>query len=128
MSGPRVVSPLERIGFQKARRAMAGRLAAAIVHILDGVGCTLTVTIQEGDGDPKTGSVPFSTWAYLAWNDSLKQQDIHDQEQIAIAHISETIAAMERQLEKHRQHFEALQAVNAKMSEQLADDPKENPS
>lgn len=89
---------LELLGAQKARRAIAARLADAVAHVLGGIGVTLTVTIQEAEGDTKTGAVPFSTYAYVSWGAPFYAQAIEDQEKIAVAHITESIEALQKQL------------------------------
>jgi hypothetical protein len=91
-------SPLETLGAQKARQAMASRLADAVAHVLGGVGVSLTVTIQEAEGDTKTGAVPFSTYSYCSWGALFHAQAREDQAKIAIAHISESIVALQKQL------------------------------
>ncbi len=94
----RQISPLELLGAQKARRAIAARLADAVAHVLGGIGVSLTVTIQDAEGDPKTGAVPFSTYSYCSWGAAFHAQAAEDQEKIAVAHISESIVALQKQL------------------------------
>lgn len=91
-------SPLEVLGAQKARRAMASRLADAVAHILGGIGVSLTVTIQDAEGNVKTGAVPFSTYSYCSWGAAFHAQAVEDQEKIAVAHLSESIVALQKQL------------------------------
>jgi hypothetical protein len=94
----KTVSPLELIGAQKARRAMASRLADAVAHVLGGIGVSLTVTIQDAEGDTKTGAVPFSTYSYCSWGAAFHAQAVEDQDKIAVAHIGESIVALQKQL------------------------------
>lgn len=89
---------LELLGAQKARRSMAARLADAVAHVLGAIGVTVTATMQDAPGNPKTGSVPFSTYCYLSWGAAFHAQAIEDQRQIARAHIKESMVALEKQL------------------------------
>ena len=107
VEGP--VSPLELLGAQKARRAMASRLADAVVHVLGAIGVSLTVTVQDSDGDPKTGAVTFSTYSYGSWGQVFHQQAVEDQEKLAVAHISESIIALQKQLGALQQQIIARQ-------------------
>lgn len=97
-SAERPISPLELIGAQKARRATAARLADAVAHVLGSIGVSLTVTVQDAEGNPKTGAVPFSTYSYCSWGSAFHAQATEDQEKIALAHITESIAALQKQL------------------------------
>ena len=106
---------LELLGAQKARRAMASRLADAVAHVLGGIGVTLTVTIQESEGDTKTGAVPFSTYVYVSWGASFHAQAVEDQEKIAVAHLTESIEGLQKQ----------LSALNAQIIERKDQDQKE---
>lgn len=98
-------SPLELVGAQKARRAMAARLTDAVAHVLGGIGVSLTVTIQDAEGDPKTGAVPFSTYSYCSWGAPFHAQAVEDQEKIAVAHVSESIVALQKQLANIQQQI-----------------------
>lgn len=88
---------MELVGAQKARRAMAARLADAVAHVLGGIGVSLTVTVQDSEGDPKTGAVPFSTYSYCSWGAAFHQQAPEDQEKLALAHLAESIEALRKQ-------------------------------
>jgi len=104
----RALSGLELLGSQKARRAMAARLAEAVAHVLGGIGVSLTVTLQDAEGDPKTGAVPFSTYSYCAWGAPFHLQAKDEQGKIAVAHISESILALQKQLAAvHQQIIES---------------------
>lgn len=93
------------LGAQRARRAMASRLADAVAHVVGGVGVTLTITVQDGAADPKSGSVPFSTWVYCSWGAPFIAQAPEDQERIAMAHFSESISGIQKQQAQLREKF-----------------------
>jgi len=108
---------LELLGAQKARRAIAQRLADAMCHVLGGIGVTLAITIQEAEGDSKTGAVPFSTYLYVSWGRSFHAQAIEDQHKIASAHVQETLKGMQRQADM----IEALVAEALRPAEEKAE-------
>jgi len=101
---------LELLGAQKARRAMAARLADAVAHVLGAIGVTVTVTLQDGAGDSKTGAVPFSTYCYLSWGRGFHAQAQEDQRKIARAHLEESLVAITKQ----REALEAAMAADEK--------------
>lgn len=111
-------SPLEVLGAQKARRAMASRITDALPYITGAIGVTVIATMQDGPGDPTTGSVPFSVYTYLSWGAAFHAQDIKDQEQIAFAHVEQSISLLQQQLEtlharsEERKRLEAEAAAN----------------
>jgi hypothetical protein len=111
------------LGATKARRAMAARLSDAVAHVTGAIGATITVTLQEAAGDTKTGAVPFSTYCYLSWGPAFHAQDLDTQEKIAVAHLSESMVALQKQLDAIRAQFAEARKVQdaelAKAAEEL---------
>lgn len=126
---------LELIGSQKARHAIAGRLAGAIAYALGAVGVTMHLTTQDGEADPKTNEVTFTTQTHIQWTQHLGVLDQESQEKIVLAHLRSAVKADERQVlefgaqfeaaAKHRSELAAKVEAQAHASEPCKDCPPE---